>query len=186
VKGSSTGIAFRARVLAAFAAAFVTGSVLVFAAAAIAGAVLRIAGISMAARTASAAAVFFVLAALDVIAIRKKTYCAIGRRRQTPQWLGRRFGPTATAAVWGFDTGLVVTTFRVAAITWAALSMAALELAPWWTGLAYGLGFAIPMLILLVARTADSDSLHRSLRMRPILQSCSAVALIAGAVYLLA
>jgi len=175
----------RARVLTAFAAAFVAGAVAIFAAAALAGFVLRIAGVSMTWRMGIAAATFIALAAIDVRAIRRKAYCPIGWRRQTPQRIGERFGPMMSAAVWGFDTGIIVTTFRVAAITWAALSMTALGLSPWWIGVAYGLGFVLPMLFLLVTQTPDSESLHRALRTRPLLQSCSALALIAGAVYLL-
>jgi hypothetical protein len=173
------------RVLFAFAASFVAGSVVTFAAAALAGFALRAAGVPMTWRMGAAAAVFLALAAVDVHAIRRKAYCPIGWRRQTPQRMGGRFGPMMNAAVWGFDTGIVVTTFRVAAITWAALSMAALGLSPWWTGLAYGLGFTLPMLVLLVTRTPDSQSLRRALGTRPLLQSCSAIALVAGAAYLL-
>jgi hypothetical protein len=175
----------RARVLTAFALSFIGGAVAIFGAAAFAGRLLIFATVPMQWRVGSAAAIFIALATLDVGAIRRKDYCPIGWRRQTPQRIGRYAGPMLSAAIWGFDTGLAVTTFRVAAITWAALSMTLLGLASWWIGLAYGLGFTLPMLCLLVARTADSESLRHALSRRPLLQSCSAIALVACAVSLL-
>jgi hypothetical protein len=175
----------RVRVLVAFAASFMTGTVVIFAAAALAGFALRTAGVPMTWRLGSAAAIFIALAVVDVRAIRRKAYCPIGRWRQTPQRMDPRVGPTISAAVWGFDTGVIVTTFRVAAITWAAFSMTALGLSPWWIGIAYGLAFVLPMLFLLITQTADSESLHRALGTRPLLQSCSAIALIASAACLL-
>jgi hypothetical protein len=172
-------------VLVAFATAFIAGAAAIFAAAALGGRALTAAGVSMQWRLGSAAAIFLVLAALDVRAIRNKSYCPIGWNRQTPQRIGRYAGPMLSAVVWGFDTGLAVTTFRVAAITWAALSMAALGLLPWWIGVAYGVAFTVPMLVLLVTQIPDSELLHQALRTRPVLQSCSAVALVAGAVALM-
>lgn len=93
------------------------------------------------------------------------------------------------ATLWGFDTGLVVTTIRVAAVSWGALYLAALGLSPRWTGFAYGVGFALPFLILLVrpqlgraarAATPADPGLETMLRMRSLIQGFSAVLLIAS------
>ena len=184
MKGSSCSLALRARVLAVFAASFIVGATAIFAAASLAGTGLRVAGVPLSWRIVIGAAVFAALAVVDLRAIRTRDYCPIGWRRQTPQ-RGTRFGPMISAAVWGFDTGTIVTTFRVAAITWGALSMAALGLAPWWIGIIYGLGFIVPLLFMLIMREPDSDSLQRLLAMRSLLQSCSAIALVLGSVLIL-
>jgi hypothetical protein len=62
---------------------------------------------------------------------------------------GLRHRVRIAALIWGFDTGLLVTTFRVAAVSWGALLLTALGLARPWTGISYGLGFAIPFLFLV-------------------------------------
>ena len=90
------------------------------------------------------------LVAADLRAIAIATYCPIGWRRQTPRILIRRCRIPIAAGVWGLDTGLVVTTFRVAAISWGALLLTALGLSPRWAGLAYGLGFTLPFLVLIM------------------------------------
>lgn len=119
----------------------------------------------------------------------KATYCPIGWRRQTPRILTRRYHMFVVATLWGFDTGLVVTTIRVAAVSWGALYLAALGLSPRWTGFAYGVGFALPFLILLVrpqlgraarAATPADPGLETMLRMRSLIQGFSAVLLIAS------
>jgi hypothetical protein len=78
-------------------------------------------------------------------------------RRQTPKWFMYRFGNRTTALFWGLDTGLVVTTFRVTSLSWAALSLAFFGVVPWWAGAAYALGFVVPELIadLLIPRRRD-------------------------------
>lgn len=79
--------------------------------------------------------------------------------RQTPRHLFFRYGPAVGALLWGLDTGAVVTTFRVSSLSWAALSLAVLGLAPWWSGIAYGLGFILPLwFVTLVARPANGGS----------------------------
>ncbi|MCG8459519.1 MAG: hypothetical protein MI919_24840, partial [Holophagales bacterium] len=76
-----------------------------------------------------------------------------------------------------------VTTFRVAALTWGALLLTALHLAPWWAGLAYGVGFVIPVTKLLVdprigraavgSGSLQDPGLHALLARRPRLQLVS-------------
>ena len=94
------------------------------------------------------------------------------------------------ASVWGFDTGLLVTTFRVAAVSWAALFLAGLGLVPTWTGVSYGLGFTLPFLLLIsrprLGRPAPADpGLESILRKRPAIQALSALLLVASAAILI-
>jgi hypothetical protein len=186
VKGSATKLAVRLRVLIAFAAAFVAGALVTFGAAHLIGVALGVASRPLTWRLTVAAIVFGALALIDVFTIRKRDYCPLGIRRQTPRHLARPLGLAATAAFWGFDTGLAVTTYRVATITWAALVMTAFGLAPWWIGAGYGIGFAAPMLFVLVTRDPDSGTLHGLMTKRPLLQFGSAVALfVAGGVLLI-
>ncbi|MBO2459000.1 hypothetical protein [Actinomadura violacea] len=80
-------------------------------------------------------------------------------RRQTPQAYFYRLGPARGAFLWGLDTGLVVTTFRVTSLTWGALAVTVLGLVPWWAGVAYAAGFLVPsaVLILLVPPRTGGD-----------------------------
>jgi hypothetical protein len=71
-------------------------------------------------------------------------------RRQTPRRLFIMFGPAKGALLWGLDTGLMVTTFRVTSLTWATLALAVLGLLPWWAGVAYAAGFVIPIAVLVL------------------------------------
>lgn len=134
------------------------------------------------------------LAALDLRAITKSTYCPLSWRRQTPKSLVHRRSATLVASAWGFDTGLAVTTVRVAAITWGAILLAGLGLASWSAGLGYGLGFALPFVVLLwthrVGRVARSPApvdpgLESMLARRRPLQALSAALLTGGAVLLI-
>ncbi|MFI6458345.1 hypothetical protein ACIBF6_43210 [Streptosporangium amethystogenes] len=82
-------------------------------------------------------------------------------QRQTPQQHFYRFGPTRGALLWGLDTGLVLTTFRVTSLTWAALGVTLFGLVPWWAGLAYALGFTLPS-FAMVALVPQSKDLHET------------------------
>lgn len=178
-----------------FAAAFLSGAIVIFGMASLLGAALRIADLPLERRLGFAAAGLVALALVDLLAIKRKRYCPLGLRRQTPKPLMRRYAATTVAAAWGFDTGLAVTTFRVAAITWGALVMTCLGLSSWWIGLGYGVGFVLPLLISILTQTPDRASNPQDsfgLRMeglmgkRAIIQSGSAVVLfIAGAVLLI-
>jgi len=81
--------------------------------------------------------------------------------RQTPRHVFFLFGPAKGALFWGLDAGLVFTTFRVTSLSWAALGVTLLGLTPWWSGLAYGLGFVVPVaaMTLLVPRPRVADNL---------------------------
>jgi len=190
VKGSSVGIAQRAFVLVVFAGAFISAAVLMFGFASLPGVMLNTAGLPVTWKVGLAGLGLVALTLLDVFAIRKNRYCPLGLRRQTPKALMRRHSPTMVAMIWGFDTGLVVTTFRVAAITWGALLMAALGLSPWWIGLGYGVGFVFPFVMLLLTgrsntQVAFGSKLERLLKKRALLQSVSAAVLLTAAVLFL-
>jgi hypothetical protein len=100
----------------------------------------------------------------DVAALRAKTLCRIGFRRQTPKNLIYRYGPHRGPLLWGLDTGLAVTTFRVSAATWALLALLVLQLVPWWIGVAFGMGFVASQLVVVVLprwRHAAADGTPR-------------------------
>lgn len=81
-------------------------------------------------------------------------------RRQTPREHFTRFGAAKGAFLWGLDTGLVLTTFRVTSLTWAALGVTLFGLVPWWAGLFYALGFTLPSMVMvaLVPSSKDQDT----------------------------
>lgn len=179
VKGSSASAAVK--VSAALASGFTAGAITVFGLAHLAGAALGVHLLSTQWLLAVAAVGLGACAVADAFAIRKRRYCPLSWRRQTPQSLRFRYGPTTTAVLWGFDTGLAVTTFRVAALTWAALLLTFLGLAPWQTGLAYALSFAVPIVTILNVQrptSRSSDSLGALLDKRAALQCVSLIGLL--------
>lgn len=133
----------------AFVLPFLACAVAVFALVGAGGAALGAAGQTRPWRLALSGGGLLGLAAADVIAIRGSRYCPISVRRQTPRALLRRHPVRTVAALWGLDTGLVVTTFRVTAATWGALLLAGLGLCPSWAGAAYAFGFVGPFAVLL-------------------------------------
>jgi hypothetical protein len=150
-----------------FAAAFIMGASLIFGIASLVGTAVEVAGLPFEWRVTIAAAGLVTLALVDIFAIKKGRYCPLSWRRQTPKTLGRRYAVTAVAAAWGFDTGLAVTTFRVAALTWGALVMTGLGLSSWWVGFGYGLGFVLPLIVLLLTQThATGSNAQKSLGLR--------------------
>jgi hypothetical protein len=179
-------------IAAAFAAAFVGAAVAMFALASAAATLLGITQLPVHWRVVLAGTGLLSMAVVDLRSMLRSTYCPIGWRRQAPRILMRRYHMLAVATLWGFDTGLLVTTFRVAAVSWGALYLAALGLSPRWTGFAYGVGFALPFLMLLArpglgraarAATPMDPGLETMLRMRSLIQGFSAALLIAtGAV----
>jgi hypothetical protein len=183
VKGSTASIGHRLRILSLFAAAFVVGATLTFGIATLGGVVART-ELSFAWRTGLASASLVALALVDLFAARRGCYCPLGWGRQTPRTLVHRYGPAAGVAAWGFDTGLAITTFRVAAITWGALVLTALGFSSWWTGPAYGAGFVVPLLTSLLTPT-DAGKLEGLLRRRSVVQAISAAVLLMSGAFLL-
>ena len=170
----------------AFAASFLLASLVAFGVVGIAATRLGVGELPLEWRIALAGAGMLPLVLADLSAMKRSAYCPISWRRQTPRSLVRRHHMFVVATLWGLDTGLVVTTFRVAAVTWAALLLALLGLAPWWVGIVYGVGFVVPFTALLVrprlGQAARSEAptdpgLEAMLRMRSGVQGLSAIVL---------
>lgn len=106
------------------------------------------AGVSDEARAYVLAAVALVAAAADLAAAARRRM-APGLRRQTPKRLA--YDEDApwwlTPFVWGADTGMMWTTFRVTSGTWLVFLGAAIGLAPAGAGLVYGLAFTMPLAV---------------------------------------
>lgn len=169
--------------MAIFATTFVCGAMIVFGLSSLAGSGLTAIAVSVAWRTRVGATTLVALAFIDLVAIRQNHICPLGVRRQTPALLIYRHAVPTVAAVWGFDTGLAVTTFRVAATTWGALVLAMLGLATWWTGIAYGLSFTVPLIILMMSQPVEN--VERLIPGRRVAQFASALLLLAGGVLLM-
>jgi cytochrome c biogenesis protein CcdA len=142
---------------AALCAGFALSAALIFAVAGFVGRALGVTLVPERARLAAAVLCCVALVGLDLLALRRHTMCPVTLRRQTPKNLVMRHGDTKGALIWGLDTGLSVTTFRVSAATWALLALGLLGVAPWWQGVAYAAGFCVPIAaaILLVPRRSD-------------------------------
>jgi hypothetical protein len=70
--------------------------------------------------------------------------------RQTARDLSGRFSYPTTGFLWGIDAGTVISTFRSSAASWAALLLTFAGWGPWWTGLAYAVGFCVPLGLLII------------------------------------
>ena len=103
-----------------------------------------------------------VAAGFDVRALRIGSY-APGLRRQTSKELGQRDSLPRWVApmIWGLDTGLMWSTFRVSSTTWVLLAAALLNVAPQWSGLVFGTAFAGPLTVAVVAGRSDLSTLSR-------------------------
>jgi hypothetical protein len=183
------------RITTAFAAAFVMGAVVIFTIVHATATVLGVTQLPFHWRVVFAGGGLLTLAVVDLRTLMRSTYCPISLRRQTPRILMSKYRIDVVASIWGFDTGLVITTFRVAAISWSALFLTALGLSSPWVGIVYGLGFCLPFLILLFrpqvgrasrAAALANPGLEAMLRKRSLMQSVSAVLLVASGGTLLA
>jgi hypothetical protein len=132
------------------AAGFTLSAVTVFGAAGLVGDAFGVSHVPTPVRTWAAIALCVALCAADVAALRSRGLCKVTMRRQTPKNLVYRYGDRVGPLIWGLDTGLAVTTFRVSAATWAILGLTLLNLAPWWLGVAYAAGFCGPLAIAVV------------------------------------
>lgn len=149
-QGASAAPRADGRPAGSLAAGFVFSAVVVFSTVSVAGAALGVPLVAFQARLWMASILCLIFCAADVAALRSHALCRITWRRQTPKYLINRYGKRVGPLLWGLDTGLAVTTFRVSAATWAVLSLSVLHLAAWWAGLAYGLGFAAPFVFVTV------------------------------------
>jgi hypothetical protein len=105
-----------------------------------------------------AASVLVVLAALERAPVRRSLLV-----RQTPATLHQHFGVVAGGFGWGLDTGTMVSTYRTSFATWATLGLCFAGFGGAWSGLAYGVGFCLPLgtaifADVLLRRPAGADT----------------------------
>ena len=91
-----------------------------------------------------------VLVGTDLISFSRGRIFAVGLRRQTPKNVGLQLGHFVGPMLWGLDTGLAFTTFRVVSITWTVFLLAGFGLAPLWIGAAYAFPFVTGLVGLTV------------------------------------
>ena len=193
VQGSLPRLRWRLQITALFVTAFLAGAASIFFLLFLLGVTVQVQQLPLSLRRCVAAAGLFTLASMDVWARSKGTYCPMGLKRQTPRGLRLQHSMFVVASIWGFDTGLAITTIRVTAATWGAILLTLLGLSGWQTGIAYGLAFAIPITILMwthrAGRITDAQEpvdagLAELLNKSLVWQTNSAAILIAGGVIL--
>ena len=81
----------------------------------------------------------------DYRRLRKRDYCSVGPRRQTPRNLG---WSRAGVVMWGLDTGIPFTTVRTTLLPVLAVLMTAYGFGARWIGLAYSAGFLSALWVL--------------------------------------
>lgn len=87
--------------------------------------------------------------AQDGLALRRRTGISCGLARQTPKGVTQIVGQPwwVVPLVWGVDTGLIWSTFRVSALSWVLLIGVVLGEAPAWSGAVYGASFGTALLL---------------------------------------
>jgi hypothetical protein len=86
---------------------------------------------------------------LDLRAICTGSF-SLGLSRQTPKAFAHTSGEWwVTPLLWGLDTGMIWTTYRVSCCSWLLLLLAVLGIALASAGLVYGLAFSIPLLVMV-------------------------------------
>jgi hypothetical protein len=91
---------------------------------------------------------------------------SLGLRRQTAKELAHTTDTWwVTPLLWGADTGIVGTTYRVSFSSWVLLLAAVLGVAPPWAGAVYGMAFAIPLVLSVSLGDPTSSGLMRSQRL---------------------
>jgi hypothetical protein len=186
VKGRNIAIGRRITVVTLFAVAFLGGAVAAFALVYGLGRALNTEAWPVDFRALAAGMVLFCLALSDLYAFYNKTYSPLSVQRQTPRVVMRRYRPEIVVLIWGLDTGLAATTFRVAAATWGSFILVFLAFGTWWTGLFYGVAFVLPLMLVIwgsrVGRAAYASEpvdpgLGRLAAARPAAQLASAALL---------
>jgi hypothetical protein len=140
VRDPRTSVA--AEMLLPLVAGFFASAAFVTAAVAGASGGLEHSGVAM----AITAGIVAVLAALELTSTRRSPV----RRQTRRQWL-RVFGRRAGALMWGLDTGSMVTTVRTSFGSHVVLILCAVGAADGWAGVAYAVGFCLPLVGLLFA-----------------------------------
>lgn len=167
--------------------AFLIGSLTAFG-------ILHVVGLEIAAHAdpqllyALAGALTFGLVLHDVRSLRKRRFCALGPRRQTPKWIPHALRSDRLGlVVWGFDTGLGATTFRMTNGWWVLAVAVLAGLHPVGIALAYALGFAVPLIWAkrIQSRAEAGEPLQMSERL-PVVRTSTAIgAMLLSAVFVL-
>lgn len=132
--------------VATLTSGFLVSALIAFAGVAFIGAAFGLAFLPWDARIIAAIVLCSGMIVADLLTIKgNERACKLSLRRQTPKALEDRYGPYLGPMMWGLDAGLASTTIRVSAVTWLVFGLTALQLAPWWIGAAYGLGFCLPL-----------------------------------------
>jgi hypothetical protein len=139
---------------------FLVSATAVFGAVYVSGAAFGVGRLPVAARMWLAVALCAAMWVVDAVSLRKGDFCRLSPRRQTPKNLFYERGERAGPLLWGLDTGLAVTTFRVSAATWASLGLVLLNLGPWWIGTAYAAGFCVPLAFSILAPRWRGDAVE--------------------------
>ncbi|WP_212993673.1 hypothetical protein [Actinoplanes auranticolor] len=115
----------------------------------------------------------------DVRAIKTDSF-APGLHRQTSKELAHRANIPEWVApmMWGLDTGLMWTTFRVSATTWVLMAAALLNVAPQWSGLIFGTAFAAPLAVAVLVGRGNVSELGRPGPRRAVQMATVAAALL--------
>ena len=197
MKGNSIGVATDRRPAVNLVLGFTAAAIALYATLSLVGA--RLLGLDRLGRQGwlLAAGVLGALLVVDLVRARRPGRYGPSWHRQTPKDLEERFGARGAALLWGLDAGLVVTTYRVTSLSWAALAVTALGLVPWWSGVVYAAGFTAPVAAMIFAVPTRSDPtratdpepgwlLERLLDLRPPVTPAALLALAgAGAACLL-
>ncbi|MFI6496709.1 hypothetical protein [Nonomuraea typhae] len=86
---------------------------------------------------------------------------SVGFRRQTAKSLAHTSDTWwVTPLLWGADTGIIGTTYRVSFTSWLLLLSAILGAAPAWSGAVYGLCFAVPLIVSAALGKRAVDRWH--------------------------
>jgi hypothetical protein len=188
VQGSFVRLRRRIQLSVLFAATFTLGALATFRIASLVGALVRHSPAPYGGFPGVAAGLGL-LSLLDLLAVRRSGYCPLSLRRQTPKVLMRRHGMLVTAALWGFDLGTMVSTFRVTAAGWGALLLVVSGWVSPWGALLYAAGFTAPLLFLMWTGRLPGkgpehawSSIERMLRRRKPAQWLSASLLALGVI----
>ena len=117
---------------------------------------------SAAARMALGGSAVLLLVVAEVRTIRRDQMFSFGFSRQAVRHVYFTRGPGIGALLWGLDTGLVVTTYRVSIASWAAVVLTILHLVPIWVGIIYAAAFSVPLVSLIaLPRWRGQESVDR-------------------------
>lgn len=131
-------------------------------------------------RVGAALTLAVLAAGADLLAI-GRARMAPGLSRQTPKGLADDPDKPwwITPLIWGGDTGIIGTTFRVSSTSWLLLATALLGLAPWWAGAVYGLAFAVPLAVTVRTGEGAPACTLRPRLGRAVVRSAQAVGVLA-------